>query len=301
MSRFFVFLFVVTSVIACSNDTDPVNNNPVLLPTDGDTILPHEQFNTGKLLSIDGGNLHIAYTYDEQGRVVGYEKNDSSNGMMVKKNQASYEYGDNRIFVKSHEFEEWPEGVVHNSERNVMKYDTLFMVNNRVDSCAGVLEGGTCFFYKFEYDNQGRLISLKNDNVLRDNMGRLRETPLYSEFYTLEWENGNVVKKKVVIPTRGETSEWNYNYSSLKGSFTLSDVRVFVFDLEPLFAEGYFGVSCTNLLLSVESSTERGNKTYKTKCDYEYELDSLQMIKVLRETWSNQVRSSTGEFKIKWK
>lgn len=286
MYRLLLFSLVLASLLGCSSDSDNDIQDPVLPPS---------VLNTGKLLSIDGGQLHIAFSYDTQGRVTTFERFDSTY-ISVRKHQAGYKYEGSRIFIEYEEFEELPDGERDpSSGRDIMRHDTLFVVNNRVDSCAGDVQGGTCFFYKFIYDDKGRLVTVRNDNVQRDHSGKLRDKPWYTERIILEWEDENVAKKTLASTPKEDTTEWRYRYSPLKGSLVLGNPKNILDDFIPLESEGYFGIPCRNLLQGGES----GGYAWQD----EYELDPSQMVKSVREKVTSPDGNSMSlyEFKIRWK
>lgn len=286
MYRLLVFLGVIVSLIGCSSDSgDDIQ----------ESVLPPSILNTGKLLSVDGGQLHIAYTYDTQGRVASFERFDSM-AVSVRKRLADFLYEGSRIFIKYEEFEVLPDGS-HNPSysRNFIRHDTLFVVGNRVDSCAGAVQKGTCFFYKFNYDDRGRLVAVSNDNILRDYSGKLRDKPWYSERITLEWEGENVAKKTWVTTTRNDTTVWHYHYSPLKGSPVLDNPKNVLDDFVALESEGYFGTPCKNLLQRVESN----GYTWQD----EYELDTSHLVRFMREKQTSPDGNSMSQafFRIRWK
>ena len=99
MKYFFSILFAATLLIACSNNPDEI----IVEPDPQEIIL-----NTGKLLSMDGGYMHLAYSYDAEGRVVFAEHVDS--GFSLVKQLAEYKYEGDRIYIKFQRFAELPNG-----------------------------------------------------------------------------------------------------------------------------------------------------------------------------------------------
>ena len=172
-------LFFTLQIVACSN------NDEITVTPDH----PHKYLNTGKLLSMDGGNEHLAFFYDSEGRVAFAEQVDS--GLFLVKKQADYQYDNNRIYVTFREFAQLPNGEHDpNYTRDFCHYDTLFLVNGRVDSLAGHRPTSrhvqaNRFFFKFHYNEQGELISIRNDNFNYIYQDKINETPWYTELYTL--------------------------------------------------------------------------------------------------------------------
>ena len=118
MYRLLLFSLVLASLLGCSSDSDNDIQDPVLPPS---------VLNTGKLLSIDGGQLHIAFSYDTQGRVTTFERFDSTY-ISVRKHQAGYKYEGNRIFIEYEEFEELPDGERDpSSGRDIMRHEGMTM------------------------------------------------------------------------------------------------------------------------------------------------------------------------------
>ena len=293
-----LIIFAVLCLFACSSDNANDSQNP---------DASQEVQNTGMLLSLDGGNLHIAYTYDEFGRVTTAEQSRYSgtvmtagqskdSGKSVEKRQAVYQYDDSHIYITYQEYEELANGK-HNPlySRDFIRHDTLFIVSNHVDSCAGTfVNERTRFFYKFSYNKRGELIFVKNDNVLRDYTGKLMDKPFYSERITLDWENGNVIKKTTILPISRDTTEWFYQYSSLYGVLEMNDPRFILEDFAPLLCSGYFGVHARNLLWRVEN----GGSILQN----DYELDAMNLLKSMKSTitWGDN-HVSTTEYSIEWK
>ncbi|MBP3844779.1 MAG: hypothetical protein J6E48_06560, partial [Prevotella sp.] len=176
-----VIIFATSLLAACSN------NDEITVTPDH----PHTYLNTGKLLSMDGGNEHLAFSYDSEGRVAFAERVDS--GSFLVKQQADYLYDNDCIYVTFREFAQLPNGE-HDSNytRDFCHYDTLFLANGRVDSLAGHRPSSrhvqaNRFFFKFHYNEQGQLISIRNDNFNYIYQDKINETPWYTELYTLEW------------------------------------------------------------------------------------------------------------------
>ena len=282
-----VIIFAMSLLAACSN------NDEITVTPDH----PHTYRNTGKLLSMDGGNEHLAFSYDSEGRVVFAERVDS--GSFLVKQQADYLYDNDCIYVTFREFAQLPNGE-HDSNytRDFCHYDTLFLANGRVDSLAGHRPSSRHvqairFFFKFHYNEQGQLISIRNDNFNYIYQDKINETPWYTELYTLEWQDGNITRRTCTIPQQKKTMIWNYCYSELVGTMPYSDPRVILFDLMPLFSTGFFGFEPYNLPLSIESDE------YKKQIGYL--LDEQQMVFHVKST----VTLSDGlpqlyDYQIKW-
>lgn len=288
MKYFFSILFAATLLIACSNNPDEI----IVEPDPQEIIL-----NTGKLLSMDGGYMHLAYSYDAEGRVVFAEHVDS--GFSLVKQLAEYEYEGDRIYIKFQKLVELPNGEHDPNYYGYCHYDTLFLVGGRVDSLAGYrpsahFVGENSHFYKFRYNERGELISIRDDNVKTYPYARFKAgEPWYTEMYTLEWQDGNICKRTCIIPQTRDTTVWNYRYSELAGSLPGGDPRNVLFDLVPLISTGYLGADCQNLLQSVESEefTEQ----------IEYILDERQMVCQTKST----INFSDGlthcfNYQIKW-
>ncbi len=170
-----VIIFATSLLAACSN------NDEITVTPDH----PHTYLNTGKLLSMDGGNEHLAFSYDSEGRVAFAERVDS--GSFLVKQQADYLYDNDCIYVTFREFAQLPNGE-HDSNytRDFCHYDTLFLANGRVDSLAGHRPSSrhvqaNRFFFKFHYNEQGQLISIRNDNFNYIYQDKINETPWYTE------------------------------------------------------------------------------------------------------------------------
>jgi len=286
MKRLLAILSVLALLSACTNDTD-----------DGDVIVDPDLhpvvLNTGKLLSIDGSRMHIAYSYDEMGRVTYAEQFDTT--WYIVKKIGEYRYDANRIYISFMEFEE-----KLNGERNsaysgeYVRDDTLFLIGGRVDSCAGAMKTSlNSFFYKFRYNEQGELIYVKDDNVHRDRKGKLEVKPWYTEIYLLEWQDGNVLRRTSIDPIHRDTTICDYRYSSLTGSFVLNDPRNVLYDFVPLMQSGYFGKSCKNLSGGLEAK----NFTEQTN----YMLDEQGMVSQMKSNviWDDGV-SHDYEYSIRW-
>lgn len=252
MKPIFAFLSAILLLSACSksSDSDEVIVDPELHPI---------ATNTGKLLSVDGSRMHIAYSYDEQGRVTYAERFDTS--WYVMKKIGEYRYEADRIYIIFQEFEE-----KLNGERNTaysgeyVRDDTLFLADGRVDSCAGTFRNRfNSFFYKFRYNENGELTYVKNNNVRKNHQGKLENKPWYTEIDLLEWQDGNVLRRTTIDSIHRDTTSCTFSYSALTGTFVVSEPRNVLPDFEPLMQTGYFGKSCKNLFegLEAKSYTER--------------------------------------------
>ena len=290
MKRFLVLLPVVTFLIACSGKSDDVVVDPDLHSI---------ARNTGQFLSMDGGHTHLAYTYDAEGRVVRAERFDTT--WYVVKWLTEYSYAKDRIYIKYQEFEELPNGE-HNPDytRDFIHYDTLFLVDGRVDSLAGYRPRTrhvdlNNFFFKFRYNERGELISIRNDNVKPYSYARYKAgEPWYTELYMLEWQDGNITGRTCTIPQQKKTETWSYSYSTLTGSMPAGDPRNVLFDLVPLISTGYFGTDCRNLMQSVEDDD--------FTVQIEYLQDEQQMVSQIKDNvvWNDDV-SHNYNYIIKWK
>lgn len=252
MKHLFAILSALLLLSACSKGSE---GDEVIVEPDLHPIVT----NTGKLLSVDGSRMHLAYNYDEEGRVVYAERFDTS--WYVVKKIGEYKYDADRIYVTFQEFEE-----KLNGERNTaysgeyVRDDTLFLASGRVDSCAGTFRNRlNSFFYKFRYNENGELTYVRDDNVRKDRQGKLENKPWYTEIDLLEWQDGNVLRRTTIDPIHRDTTSCTFSYSSLTGSFIVSEPRNVLPDFEPLMQTGYFGKSCKNLFegLEAKSYTER--------------------------------------------
>ena len=286
MKHLFAFLSAILLLSACSKGSD---GDEVIVEPDLHPVLA----NTGQLLSVDGSGMHIAYCYDEQGRVVYAERFDSS--WYVVKMIGEYRYEADRIYITFQEFEEKLNGErVTSYSNDYVRNDTLFLADGRADSCAGAMRNrNNKFCYKFRYNERGELTYARDDNFKRDHMGKLEEKPWYTEIYLLEWQDGNVLRRTGIVPTHRDTTVCTYSYSALTGTFVASEPRNILPDFEPLIQTGYFGKSCKNLFegLEAQSCKERT----------EYQLDERGMVRQMRSnvTWDDGV-SHDYAYIIRW-
>ena len=286
MKHLFAFLSAILLLSACSkgSDGDEVIVDPDLHPVGA---------NTGKLLSVDGSGMHIAYSYDEAGRVVYAERFDSS--WYVVKMTGEYRYEADRIYVTFQEFEELPGGERNfNYSRDYVRDDTLFLADGRVDSCAGAMRNrNNTFRYSFRYNERGELTYVRDDNFKRDPMGKLEEKPWYTEIYLLEWQDGNVLRRTNIDPIQRDTTVCTYSYSSQTGSVIVGEPRNILPDFEPLMQTGYFGKSCKNLFEGLEAKSCRERA--------EYLLDERGMVRQMKSnvTWDDGM-SHDYTYSILW-
>lgn len=253
MRNYLAILSAVSLLIACSEKSNDTIVDPDLHPDQNSARL-----NTGELLSMDGGHIHLAFDYDSGGRVIRAEHFDTT--WYVVKWLTEYKYAGDRIYITYQEFEEMPNGERNpDYTRDFIHYDTLFLVGGRADSLAGYRPksrqvGENGHFFKFRYNERGELVSIRNDNVKRYPYGKYKAgEPWYTELYTLEWQDGNITGRTCTIPQQKKTETWKYSYSELTGSLPGSDPRNVLFDLMPLFSTGFFGANCRNLMQSVEA------------------------------------------------
>lgn len=291
MKKLLSIFTAILLMAACSQGAD---DNKVIVDPDQHPV----RLNTGELLSMDGAHMHLAFTYDPEGRVVFAERADTSSFLV--KRLAEYKYDGDRIYIKYQEFAELPNGE-HDSNytRDLCHYDTLFLVNGRADSLAGYRPrtrhaDTNNFFFKFRYNERGELISIRNDNVKPYAYARFKAgEPWYTELYMLEWQDGNISKRTCTIPQQNTTTKWTYHYSTLIGSMPGSDPRNFIFDLVPLFSAGLFGTNCRNLMQSVESDD--------LVEQIEYQQDERQMVSLMKSNVTfNDGVSHDYAYNIKW-
>lgn len=277
MPRFFFSIMLLVVLFSCSSNV-PEPETPKVVQ------------NTGKMLSLDGGDTHIAYEYDNLGRVVYAERFDY--WWDTHKYISEYRYDKDCIYIVHRQYKELPEGGYDSNDRNnVFHKDTLFLVDGRVDSCAGARQDGNRFFFKFRYNERGELTYARNENV----NPKYKKNPWYTEQHTFEWQDGNIIQRTCFIPNGiPETTVNTYSYSSLTGSLVMSDPRHVLHDFEALVANGYFGTACRNLLQDVESS-----EGYKMQ--YDYQLDEQQQVwKMVTIRPINDEIIHTMEYLIKW-
>ena len=288
MKRLFAILSTLALLSACTNETNDGDGEVIVDPDLHPVVL-----NTGKLLSIDGSRMHIAYSYDDMGRVTYAERFDTS--WYVVKRLGEYKYEGDHIYITFQEFEE-----KLNGERNTaysgeyVRDDTLFLMGGRVDSCAGAMRTSlNSFFYKFRYNEYGELIYVKDDNIHRDRKGKLENKPWYTEIDLFDWQDGNVMRRTSIDPIHRDTTICDYRYSSLTGSFILSDPRNVLYDFEPLMATGYFGKSCKNLFIGLE--------TKDIVEHIEYLLNEQEMVGQMKSnvTWYDGI-SHDYDYNIRW-
>lgn len=283
MKRVIALFPTILLLLACSESldgTDDPDLSPVVL-------------NTGRLLSIDGSGMHIAYTYDEMGRIIYAERFDTA--WNVVKMIGQYTYDTDLIYITFQEFAEKPNGDRDpDYSLDHVHYDTLFLENDRVDSVAGARQDGrNCFFYKFRYNERGELTYVRDDNVKRDRQGKLADKPWYTEIILLDWQDGNVLRKSQINSRRPDTTAATYTYSSLTGNVILSEPRNVLPDFEPLMQTGYFGKGCRNLF--------NGCETKATKEHIEYQLDGQGMVCQMKSNviWNDGINHDYT-FAIKW-
>ena len=259
MKYLFASLSALLLLSACSKG----ESDAVVEP---DVAQSEPVLNTGRLLSVDGSKTHIAYTYDDAGRVVRAEHSDSTFfAWSMTKQMADYRYAADRIYITYQEYAELANGERSTDYgRDFVRDDTLFLIGGRVDSLAGAMRNGSSFFFKFRYNEKGELTNVKNQNIKRNRFGKLDGKPWYEEHYTLEWHEGNVVRKTgiTITSTRRDTTEWTYRYGSLTGTFVVSEPRNVLPDFEPLMQAGYFGKSCKNLYTGVETKDLSDQREY---------------------------------------
>lgn len=252
MKNLLAIFSTILLLSACSNGAD---DDDVIVDPDLHPIVN----NTGRLLSVDGSRMHIAYSYDEAGRVTYAERFDTT--WYVVKKIGEYKYDADRIYVTFQEFEEKQNGErITSYSGEYVRDDTLFLANGRVDSCAGTMRNSlNSFFYKFRYNENGELTYVRDDNVRKDHQGKLENKPWYTEIYLLEWQDGNVLRRTLIDPIYRDTTTCTFSYSALTGTFVVSEPRNVLPDFEPLMQTGYFGKSCKNLFegLEAKSYTER--------------------------------------------
>ena len=275
MKKLIVLVLFVLGLISCSNSIPEPETPEVVL-------------NTDRILSLDGPYLSCAFEYDNQGRVVKYTSQDSNMDYFTE-----YKYDKDRIYVSYQQYR-WSNGEYDtHSQYTFSREDTLFLVNGRVDSCAGARQDGNRFFFKYRYNERGEMIFFRNENVSKKHL----RNPWYEEEVTYEWKDGNIIKVTFYSPNRYNTTNYNtYGYSSLTGNFAFIEPRSYLTEHVALIANGYFGVACRNLVESVEYSDG-----YSYPLRYAYELDEHKRLRTITETHplgEGHVRYK--EYNIKW-
>lgn len=274
MKNYLIIIPMVACLAACSNDTT-------------DEPEP-ESLNTGRLTAVDAPNYHRSYTYDAEGRVTSSEYCDTS-WVIETRCQMDYRYAPDRIYITYQEQQTaLNDQRITSGLRNFIRDDTLFLKNNRVDSCAGAIRGGSLFYMRFAYNDRGEMTSCHNDNVMPlYKSGR----PWYTENHTYEWENGNVVRKTIIVPTQRDTTVSVFSFSPLTGNVMFNNPCLPLPDFEPLIAQGYFGSICKNL----PSTMTIGNTTW----NYDYRLDTDELINACQVSVSD--KSEEPElYVLKW-
>ena len=271
MKHLIVLVLFVLGLVSCSNSI-PEPETPEVV------------FNTGRMLSLNGPYISSTYEYDDKGRVVKATCHDHN-----MEYNSEYKYDNDHIYVSYQQYRLLSDGEYDlNSLYTFSRQDTLFLVNGRVDSCAGA-KMNIHFFFKYRYNERGELIHLRNENVNE----RYGKNPCYEEELTYEWENGNITKRTSFSQNRYTTTV-TYRYSSLTGNLDFVEPRNYLIEFDGLVANGYYGVACKNLVESVEYSD---GFIFK----YAYELDEHQKVRTLKDIRNyDEEHSYTLEYNIKW-
>lgn len=274
------------ALVSCSNNIpEPETPTPKSeTPETPKPETPEIVLNTGRMLSLDGPYISSTYEYDDKGRVVKVICHDHN-----MEYNSEYKYDNDRIYVSYQQYRLLSDGEYDiGSQYTFSRQDTLFLVNGRVDSCAGA-KMNIHFFFKYRYNERGELIHLRNENVNE----RYGKNPCYEEELTYEWENGNITKRTSFSQNRYTTTV-TYRYSSLTGNLDFVEPRNYLIEFDGLVANGYYGVACKNLVESVEYSD---GFIFK----YAYELDEHQKVKTLKDIRNyDEEHSQTLEYNIKW-
>jgi len=275
MKHLIVLVLFVLGLVSCSNSIPEPETPEVVL-------------NTGRMLSLNGPYLSSTYEYDDQGRVVKATLHDYF--MICTKYFSEYKYDKDRIYVSYQQYRLLDDGGYDlKSQYTFSREDTLFLVNGRVDSCAGAHKDGNRFFFKYRYNERGELIHLRNENVNE----RYRKNPCYEEELTYEWENGNITKRTLLRWNRYTTTV-TYKYSSLTGNIDFVEPRNYLEEFDGLVANGYFGVSCKNLIESLEF--DDGFST-----QFAYELDEHNKVRTVSEIRTyEEGHVRTLDYNLKW-
>lgn len=272
MKNYLIIIPMVACLAACSNDTT-------------DEPEP-ESLNTGRLTAVDAPNYHRSYTYDAEGRVSSTEYCDTSWAIETRC-QMDYRYTPDRIYITYQEHRKALNEKAINDLRNFTRDDTLFLKNNRVDSCAGAIRGGTLFYMSFTYNVRGEMTSCHNDNVMPLYQSR---RPWYTEDHTYEWANGNIARK-TIIKSKRDTTVYVYTFSPLTGNVMVNDPCLPLPDFEPLIAQGYFGTICKNL----PSTMTIGDKTWR----WDYRMDTDKLVNAF-EFSVPDMAEEPGLYVLKW-
>lgn len=282
MKKLIVSFLFALGLVSCSNEV-PEPDTPEVVS------------NTSRLLSLDGPVVCYDFEYDDMGRVLSAELHDYLGSHYVE-----YKYDKDHIYISYRRNDDPNHGTV-------LKEDTLFLVDGRVDSCAGKFltdyrirnkMEAERFYVKIRYNERGEMIYCWEEDVWPYYLSP-SSSPKIQIYYcgtTYEWKDGNIVKiasvdnMKYVRPTSR-----SYSYSSLPGNNVLMEARYVRPEYYALVENGYFGVACKNLMESFEDDDGFGLK-------YDYELDSQKRVVTIKEirTYEGYDYFRVEAYNLKW-
>ena len=254
MKKLIVSFLFVLGFVSCSNEV-PEPDTPEEVVSD-----------TSRLFSIYGPELSIEFDYDDMGRPF---RSKQFFGSTLYRSE--YKYDKDHIYVSTQRYA-WDSNHTEYSHE-VAQEDTLFLVDSRVDSCAGIFQTANrirdkkkpqLHYLKFRYNERGEMIYCCERTADPEHVFKPGVTEL-----TYEWKDGNIVK---TTSTAGFTS---YSYTSLPGHNSCEDQRCVRYEYDALVENGYFGVACKNLLESYE--TNNGSRYL-----FDYELDDQQRVRTIK-------------------
>ena len=284
MKKLIVSLLFALGLVSCSNEVPE--------PDIPEEVVP----NASRLLSICGPDVCYDFEYDDMGKVISAKLFQPYTSYF-----AEYKYDKDHIYVSYRQYDKIDNITIYHE-------DTLFLVDGRVDSCAGQ----ALTDYRIRYKLEAERFHLKFCYNERDEMIYWREeiiVPVYIDPWhysrtqikcydkAFEWKDGNIVHTAYNSITDKVFTNHTYTYTSQPGNNYYLEPRSVIPDLYALVLNGYFGVACKNL---AESCKEDDGSRYL----YYYKRDNQQRIvtiEELREYDENYIDNYRGcTFYYKW-
>ena len=282
MKKLIVSFLFALGLVSCSNEV-PEPDTPEVVS------------NTSRLLSLDGPDAHYDLEYDDMGRVLRAELLDG-----IRTYYAEYKYDKDHIYISCR----WNDS----QHGNVLKEDTVFLVDGRADSCAGKFltdyrirnkMEAERFYVKIRYNERGEMIYSWSEDVWPYYLSPSSspKIQIYYWWTTYEWKDGNIVKTASDSNKKNDGYPYSqsYSYSSLPGNNVLMEARYVRPEYYALVENGYFGVACKNLMESFEDDDGFGLK-------YDYELDSQKRVVTIKEirTYESYGYFRVEAYNLKW-
>lgn len=289
---FITLTLPLVCICACSNDDD-------LEKQQTETVVK-------RITSVDYSDSYLKnkdmMAYDEMGRIIHFERNDSDNsfahsregdGVLLERSISTdytYDLENNKIYIKTMYHYPAFRRSIYDEATTVDKYgyDTLFIKDNKVEAIhrytEGLLSDNNMFksAYFISYNNEGQMTK----------MGYSYRTTKQADAneYEIGWENGNLVSISAYGKVDKDVFPFQFKYNSDKGVFPIYNTFTLLFSptIGLLAADGWFGITPVNMLSDycIEPEGTESNEKSWSHITYEWGEDNIQKCHIMEYKWN---------------